>query len=86
MPNTRKILIVDDDAELRDALTEQLSLHEEFDAVAVESGAKGRTGCQSRADRPRDHGRRAAGATVLPFGFVSGLWSAPSPPSSARPA
>ena len=29
MPNTRKILIVDDDAELRDALTEQLSLHEE---------------------------------------------------------
>ena len=25
-----KILIVDDDAELRDALTEQLSLHEEF--------------------------------------------------------
>ena len=41
MPNTRKILIVDDDAELRDALTEQLSLHEEFEAVAVESGAKG---------------------------------------------
>jgi CheY-like chemotaxis protein len=27
MPNTRKILIVDDDQELRDALTEQLSLH-----------------------------------------------------------
>ena len=41
MPNTRNILIVDDDAELRDALTEQLSLHEEFEAVAVESGAKG---------------------------------------------
>jgi len=41
MPNTRKILIVDDDAELRDALTEQLSLHEEFEAVAVETGAKG---------------------------------------------
>src|SRR6201997_126465 len=41
MPNTRKILIVDDDAELRDALTEQLSLHEEFEAVAVESGSKG---------------------------------------------
>jgi CheY-like chemotaxis protein len=28
MPNTRKILIVDDDPEMRDALTEQLSLHE----------------------------------------------------------
>ena len=41
MPNTRKILIVDDDAELREALTEQLSLHEEFEAVAVDSGAKG---------------------------------------------
>jgi DNA-binding response OmpR family regulator len=41
MPNTRKILIVDDDAELRDALTEQLSLHEEFDAVAAENGTKG---------------------------------------------
>ena len=41
MPNTRKILIVDDDTELRDALTEQLSLHEEFEAVAVETGTKG---------------------------------------------
>jgi DNA-binding response OmpR family regulator len=41
MPNTRKILIVDDDSELREALTEQLSLHEEFDAVAVENGGQG---------------------------------------------
>ena len=41
MPNTRKILIVDDDPELRDALTEQLSLHEEFEAVATENGSKG---------------------------------------------
>ena len=41
MPNARKILIVDDDAELRDALVEQLSLHEEFEAVAVDTGAKG---------------------------------------------
>src|SRR5580658_9613044 len=41
MPNTRKILIVDDDTELREALTEQLSLHEEFEAVAVENGSKG---------------------------------------------
>ena len=41
MPNTRKILIVDDDAELRDALTEQLSLHEEFEAAAAENGTKG---------------------------------------------
>jgi DNA-binding response OmpR family regulator len=41
MPNTRKILIVDDDPGLRDALTEQLSLHEEFEAIAVENGSKG---------------------------------------------
>src|SRR5207302_264193 len=36
-----KILIVDDDAELREALVEQLALHEEFEAVAAETGAKG---------------------------------------------
>ena len=41
MPNTRKILIVDDDPELRDALTEQLSLLEEFEAVAAEDGSRG---------------------------------------------
>jgi len=28
--HTRKILIVDDDSELREALVEQLALHEEF--------------------------------------------------------
>src|SRR6516164_8572122 len=41
MSNTRKILIVDDDAELRDALVEQLALHEEFESIAVETGARG---------------------------------------------
>ena len=41
MANKRTILIVDDDAELREALVEQLALHEEFDATAVESGTKG---------------------------------------------
>ena len=41
MTNTRKILIVDDDAELRDAMVEQLTLHEEFESVAVDSGSKG---------------------------------------------
>ena len=41
MTNARKILIVDDDTELRDALVEQLALHEEFEATAVDSGAKG---------------------------------------------
>jgi DNA-binding response OmpR family regulator len=41
LPNTRQILIVDDDHELRDALAEQLSLHEEFEAMAAENGSKG---------------------------------------------
>jgi DNA-binding response OmpR family regulator len=41
MLNIRKILIVDDDPELRGALTEQLLLHEEFEAVAAENGSKG---------------------------------------------
>ena len=41
MPNTRKILIVDDDPEFRDALTEQLSVYEEFEAVAAENGTRG---------------------------------------------
>jgi DNA-binding response OmpR family regulator len=41
MTNVRRILIVEDDAELRDALVEQLALHEEFEAVAAENGAKG---------------------------------------------
>jgi DNA-binding response OmpR family regulator len=41
MANTRKILIVDDDNELREALVEQLALHDEFEAIAAENGAKG---------------------------------------------
>ena len=36
-----KILIVDDDAELREALLEQFSLHEEFELIGVETGARG---------------------------------------------
>ena len=41
MPNRHRILIVDDDPEMRDALTERLSLHEEFEAIAVENGSEG---------------------------------------------
>jgi len=40
MANARKILIVDDDAELRDALVEQLALHDEFEAEAIDTAAK----------------------------------------------
>jgi len=41
MSNARTILIVDDDADLANALVEQLALHEEFEAVSVDSAAKG---------------------------------------------
>ena len=41
MSNARKILIVDDDTELREALVEQLALHEEFDATSVDTATKG---------------------------------------------
>jgi DNA-binding response OmpR family regulator len=41
MPNARKILIVDDDADLTGALVEQLALHEEFEAEAVDNASKG---------------------------------------------
>jgi len=41
MSNARKILIVDDDAELANTLVEQLALHEEFAAEAVDTAGKG---------------------------------------------
>ena len=37
MTQTRRLLIVDDDADLRHALTEQLSLHPEFDVETAET-------------------------------------------------
>jgi DNA-binding response OmpR family regulator len=40
MSNVRKILIVDDDNELRETLAEQLALHEEFEAVTADTGSK----------------------------------------------
>lgn len=41
MSASRRILIVDDDEDLRGSLTDQLALHDEFDVVAAASGAKG---------------------------------------------
>ena len=40
MPNARKILIVDDDADLLHMLVEQIALHDEFEAIPVDSGTK----------------------------------------------
>ncbi len=41
MSTARKILIIDDDEDLRESLTEQLALHEEFDTVAAGTAADG---------------------------------------------
>ena len=41
MGNARKILIIDDDDELRDSLSEQLSLHEEFDTLLAANASDG---------------------------------------------
>ncbi len=39
MSNSKRILIVDDDQDLRLSLGEQLRLHEEFDTGEAETGA-----------------------------------------------
>jgi DNA-binding response OmpR family regulator len=41
MSNARRILIVDDDVELSGTLIEQLAMHEEFEAEAADTAAKG---------------------------------------------
>jgi hypothetical protein len=43
MPNMGKILIIDDDPELRGALTEQLSLYEEYEVAAENGNDRGAT-------------------------------------------
>lgn len=41
MSTARRILVVDDDSDLRESITEQLSLHDEFDVISVETAADG---------------------------------------------
>jgi len=41
MSTARRILIVDDDEDLRDTLTEQLALHQEFEPVTASTAAEG---------------------------------------------
>ena len=51
MAQRKTILIIDDDAELRTALAEQLELHEEFAAAQAATGAEGaRLGKELKAD------------------------------------
>src|SRR3954467_5194731 len=49
MANARRILIVGADTALRDTLVEQLSLHEEFEASAVDTCAKGASAAKPNA-------------------------------------
>jgi DNA-binding response OmpR family regulator len=41
MSAARKILVVDDDADLRESLTEQIALYEEFETAAAENATEG---------------------------------------------
>ncbi len=41
MTTARKILIVDDDDDLRDSLSDQFALHDEFEILVAESAAQG---------------------------------------------
>ena len=60
MPNTRRILIVDDDPELRDALPgATFATYEEFEAVAAENGIKGVEAAKARTNRSGDYGSSA---------------------------
>lgn len=47
MSNIRKILLVDDDRDLRETLAEQLALHEEFSVQTAENATKGVTAAKS---------------------------------------
>ena len=51
MPTPKTILIIDDDDDLREALAEQLALHEAFRPVQASTAAEGvRMGREVRAD------------------------------------
>ncbi len=47
MSNVRKILLVDDDEELRESLREQLALHDEFEVATAGTAAKGVEGAKA---------------------------------------
>ena len=42
MPNARRLLVVDDDQDLRDTLTEQLALYDEFEILSADTAASAR--------------------------------------------
>ena len=49
MPNARRLLVVDDDQDLRDTLTEQLALYDEFEILSADTAASAIN--QAKADR-----------------------------------
>src|SRR5215210_1763785 len=49
MPNAQRLLVVDDDQDLRDTLTEQLALYDEFEILSADTAASAIN--QAKADR-----------------------------------
>ena len=92
MPNARKILIVDDDTDLRDTLVEQLSLHEEFEASAVDTGAKGASAAKANSPDlvlmdvglPDTDGREVV-RSLRKGGFKAPIIMSPWPSSCSAP-
>ena len=54
MAQLKKILLVDDDDDLRDALSEQLLLTEDFDVFEAANGADAKKPCSRGAVRSGD--------------------------------
>ena len=70
MTTARRILIVDDDEELRESLKDQLVLHDEFEVLTAGTASKGMELAQGRSFRPprvrrvaSRHGRPRGGAS-----------------------
>ena len=54
MPTPKTLLIIDDDDDLREALAEQLALHEEFKTVQAATATEGvRLGREIRSEERR---------------------------------
>ena len=60
MAQTRQLLIVDDDADLRQALTEQLALHLEFKVTEAADVASARAAVEAASPDSHHHGRRTS--------------------------
>ena len=60
MSNASRLLVVDDDQDLRDTLAEQLGFYDEFQVATAETADRRHRRGEGRPDRSRHHGCRPA--------------------------